>query len=52
MCMAINYETMKWLFDSPYFINEPFNWHLSDDAPEELKKRFEEYKKSKSNGRE
>ena len=49
--MAINYETMKWLFDSPYFIPSPL-WHLSDDAPEELKKRFEEYKKAKSNGRE
>ena len=23
--------------DSPYFVEEPFNWHLKDDAPEELK---------------
>jgi len=32
--------------DSPYFIMEYDNWHLTDDAPEELKKEFEEYMKS------
>ena len=32
--------------DSPYFVEEPFNWHLKEDAPEELKKEFEEYMKS------
>lgn len=32
--------------DSPYFIMECDNWHLTDDAPEELKKEFEEYMKS------
>lgn len=29
--------------DSPYFIMKDDNWHLTDDAPEELKKEFEEY---------
>jgi hypothetical protein len=32
--------------DSPYFVPEPDNWHLKPDAPEELKKKFEEYMKS------
>lgn len=32
-------------FDSPYFVEEYGNWHLKDDAPEELKKEFEEYMK-------
>lgn len=30
-------------FDSPYFVPEVDNWHLKDDAPEELKKEFEEW---------
>ncbi len=32
-------------FDSPYFVEEYGNWHLKDDAPEELKKEFELYMK-------
>lgn len=27
----------------PYFVPEPDNWHLTKDAPEELKKEFAEY---------
>lgn len=30
-------------WDSPYFIREPDNWHLTEDAPDELKKQFAEY---------
>lgn len=29
--------------DSPYFVEEPFNWHLLPGAPEEIVKEFEEY---------
>ena len=29
--------------DSPYFVPEDGNWHLKEDAPEELKQEFEEY---------
>ena len=32
--------------DSPYFVPEPDNWHLKPDAPEDVKKEFEEYMKS------
>lgn len=32
-------------WDSPYFVKEPDNWHLTEDAPEKLKKEFEEYMK-------
>lgn len=31
-----------WLLDSPYFEYEP-EWHLKEDAPKELKQKFEEY---------
>lgn len=31
--------------DSPYFVPEVDNWHVKEDAPEEVKKEFEEYKK-------
>jgi len=31
------------IFDSPYFVMEPDNWHLKPDAPEELKIRFEKF---------
>lgn len=34
-------------WDSEYFVPEPDNWHLKDDAPEELKKEFDEYMKHK-----
>ena len=30
-------------FDSPYFVMETDNWHLKENAPEELKKEFHEY---------
>ena len=30
-------------WDSPYFIRDLDNWHLSDGAPEELKREFEDY---------
>lgn len=29
--------------DSPYFVMEENNWHLKDDAPEEVRKEFEEF---------
>ncbi|RFU70807.1 hypothetical protein D0469_05000 [Peribacillus saganii] len=29
--------------DSPYFVDEPGNWHLKPEAPEELQKEFEAY---------
>lgn len=32
--------------DSPYFVEEPDNWHLTEDAPEEVRKEFEEYMKN------
>lgn len=31
--------------DSPYFVEEYGNWHLKDDAPEEVKEEFEQYMK-------
>ena len=31
------------IFESPFFVMEPDNWHLKPDAPEELKREFEEY---------
>ena len=37
-------STVKLNFtDSPYFVPEIDNWHLKEDAPEEVKKEFEEY---------
>lgn len=35
----------EWILNNPYLIEEP-EWHLSDDAPEEMKKKFEEWIKS------
>lgn len=29
--------------DSPYFVPEDGNWHLTEDAPEDVKREFEEY---------
>ena len=29
--------------NSPYFVPEPDNWHLTEDAPDDLKKEFEKY---------
>lgn len=31
--------------DSEWFVEEPFNWHLKDGAPEELVREFEAYMK-------
>lgn len=50
--MALNYETLKWLFDSPYFVPELDNWHLKEEAPEDLKNKFNKWKKENLNGRE
>ena len=36
---------MPEFFTSEYFVPEPDNWHLKDDAPEELKREFEEWMK-------
>ncbi|MCL2139359.1 MAG: hypothetical protein FWH41_07495 [Treponema sp.] len=30
-------------YDSPFLVKEMDNWHLKPDAPEDLKKEFEEY---------
>lgn len=34
---------MPKFFDSPYFVNEPGNWHLKPGAPEEIVKEFEAF---------
>jgi hypothetical protein len=31
--------------DSPYFVPEQSNWHLKPDAPEDIKRAFDEYMK-------
>jgi hypothetical protein len=36
---------MPSFWNSPYFVADVDNWHLTEDAPEELKKEFEEYMK-------
>lgn len=38
-------QSMPSYWDSPYFVPEPDNWHLTEDATEELKKEFAEYMK-------
>lgn len=30
-------------YDSPYFVDEPGNWHLKPGAPEEVVKEFNAY---------
>ena len=35
-------------FTSKYFVPEPDNWHLTDDAPEEVRKEFDEWMKDHS----
>ena len=40
-------QSMPSFWDSPFFVPEPDNWHLTEDAPEELKKEFAEYMKEK-----
>ena len=32
-------------YDSPYFVDEPGNWHLKPGAPEEVVKEFNAYMK-------
>lgn len=32
-------------FTSEYFVPEPDNWHLKEDAPQELKDQFEKWMK-------
>ena len=32
-------------FTSEYFVPEPDNWHLKEDAPQELKDEFEKWMK-------
>lgn len=36
-------QSIPSFWDSPYFVPEPDNWQLTEDAPEELKKEFAEY---------
>ena len=31
------------ILNSPFFVDEPDNWHLKPDAPPELVKEFEEF---------
>ena len=31
------------IFNSPYFVMEPDNWHLKPGAPEKLKKEFKRF---------
>lgn len=35
-------------YDSPYFVDEPGNWHLKPGAPEDVRKEFEAYMKADS----
>lgn len=39
-------------YDSPYFVDEPGNWHLKPGAPEDIKKEFEAYMKADSDNAE
>lgn len=32
--------------DSPYFVDEPGNWHLKPGAPPEVVEEFEQYMKN------
>ncbi len=32
--------------DSPYFVDDPFNWHLKEGAPKGVKKEFRDFMKS------
>ena len=36
---------MPGFFYDPHFHPDPNNWHVDDDAPEWVKKEFEEYMK-------
>lgn len=37
---------MPKFIDSPYFVDEPGNWHLKPGAPGDVVKEFEEYMKN------
>jgi len=39
--MTVDWTRYKF-FHSPYFVPEMDNWHIKDDAPEEIKKEFAE----------
>ena len=39
-------------YDSPYFVDEPGNWHLKPGAPEEVVKEFNSYMKDNLNEKE
>ena len=39
---------MPKFMDSPYFVDEPGNWHLKPGAPEEVVKEFKAYMKADS----
>jgi hypothetical protein len=36
-------------WNSPYFVPEPDNWHLTDDAPDDVREEFEKYMKESDN---
>ena len=36
-------------FDSPYFVDEPGNWHLKPGAPKEIVNEFNQYMKADLN---
>ena len=40
---------MPKFYDSPYFVDEPGNWHLKPGAPEDIKKEFDSFMKSDLN---
>jgi len=35
---------MPAFMQSEWFVKEPDNWYLKDDAPEEIRKEYEEWK--------
>jgi hypothetical protein len=37
---------MPEFMNSPFFVEEPDNWHLKPGAPEEVVKEFEEFMKA------
>jgi hypothetical protein len=39
-------ESRPKFMDSPYFVDEPGNWHLKEGAPKEIVKELEHYIKS------
>ncbi len=36
-------QGMPSFWNSKYFVPDPDNWHLTEDAPEDMKKEFQEY---------